>query len=80
MQIGQRVGDLGDDLEFDTESAEVRTTWRFDCSTRVVFESEWEMPGKIPGAIKDLATKGWMERNTRNIVADFKTLAEEDED
>ncbi len=45
-------------------------------ATRVVFESEWEMPGKIPGAIKDLATKGWMERNTRNIVADFKTLAE----
>ena len=45
-------------------------------ATRVVFESEWEMPGKMPGAIKDLATKGWMERNTRNIVADFKTLAE----
>ena len=45
-------------------------------ATRVVFESDWTMPGKIPGAIKDMATKGWMERNTRNIVADFKALAE----
>ena len=45
-------------------------------ATRVVFESEWEMPGKIPGFIKDMASKGWMERNTRNILADFKAMAE----
>ena len=45
-------------------------------ATRVVFESEWEMPGKVPGFIKDFMGKGWVERNTRNMLADFKTLAE----
>ena len=45
-------------------------------ATRVVFESNWEMPGKIPGFIKDMANKGWMERTTRNTLADFKAMAE----
>ena len=45
-------------------------------ATRVVFESDFEMPGKIPGFLKDMASTGWMERTTRNTLADFKTLAE----
>jgi uncharacterized membrane protein len=45
-------------------------------ATRCVFESDFEMPGKIPGFIKDMTSKGWMERNTHNILADFKALAE----
>ena len=45
-------------------------------ATRVVMESDWEMPGKVPGFIKDFVGKGWVERNTRNVLADFKALAE----
>ena len=45
-------------------------------ATRVVMESDYEMPGKLPGFIKDLVSKGWVERNTRNILADFKAMAE----
>lgn len=45
-------------------------------ATRVVMESDWEMPGKVPDFIKDFVGKGWVERNTRNVLADFKALAE----
>ena len=45
-------------------------------ATNVVFESDFEMPGKLPGFIKDLMGKGWMERNMHNILADFKALTE----
>ena len=45
-------------------------------ATRVVIDSDWEMPGHIPGFIKNLMTKSWVERNTRQILADFKALAE----
>ena len=34
------------------------------------------MPGHLPGFIKDLVTKGWVERNTHQMLADFKALAE----
>ncbi len=45
-------------------------------ATRCVFESDWDMPGKVPGFIKDMLNKGWMERNMHNILADFKAMAE----
>jgi len=45
-------------------------------ATRVVIDSDWEMPGHIPGFIKNLMTKSWVERNTRQMLADFKALAE----
>ena len=45
-------------------------------ATRVVMESDWAMPGKVPGFITDFVGKGWVERNTRNVLADFKALAE----
>jgi len=45
-------------------------------ATNIVMESDYEMPGKIPGFIKNLMTKGWMERQGRQILADFKALAE----
>ena len=48
----------------------------FSDATNVVVESDYEMPGKIPGFIKDLMTKGWMERQGREMLADFKALAE----
>ncbi len=34
------------------------------------------MPGKVPGFIKDLISKGWMERSSRQMLEDFKALAE----
>ena len=45
-------------------------------ATRLAFDSDWEMPGKLPGFIKDLVNKGWAERNMRQAFADFKALAE----
>ena len=45
-------------------------------ATNVVVESDYELPGKLPGFIKDLLATGWMERNHRQILADFKALAE----
>ena len=45
-------------------------------ATRLVVESDYEMPGKLPGFIKDMMSKGWAERNMNNMLADFKALAE----
>jgi uncharacterized membrane protein len=45
-------------------------------ATRVVIDSDWDLPGKLPGFIKDLASKGWVERNTHQMLLDFKALAE----
>lgn len=45
-------------------------------STRVVVDSDYEMPGKLPGFIEDLASNGWVERQTHQMLADFKALAE----
>jgi len=45
-------------------------------ATRLVFDSDWEMPGHLPGFIKDLVNKGWADRNTHQMLADFKALAE----
>jgi hypothetical protein len=39
-------------------------------------ESDYEMPGKLPGFIKDMVSKGWMERQEQQMLADFKALAE----
>jgi hypothetical protein len=30
----------------------------------------------LPGFLKDIASKGWVERNTHQMLADFKALAE----
>jgi hypothetical protein len=45
-------------------------------ATNFVVESDWEMPGKVPGFIKDMVSKGWVERNFRNSMADCKALVE----
>ena len=45
-------------------------------ATRVVVESDYEMPGKLPGFVKDLMSKSWVERQTHQMLADFKALAE----
>ena len=45
-------------------------------ATNLVFESDYEMPGKLPGFMKDMVSKGWGERNWRNTLEDFKALVE----
>jgi uncharacterized protein YndB with AHSA1/START domain len=45
-------------------------------ATRFVFDQEYDMPGKLPGFLKDLMTKGWAERQMHQMLADFKALAE----
>ena len=45
-------------------------------ATRFVIDTDYELPGKLPGFLKDLAAKGWVERNTHQMLMDFKALAE----
>ena len=45
-------------------------------ATTCVVEAEYEMPGRMPGFVKDIMNKAWFERQTRNMLADFKAIAE----
>jgi carbon monoxide dehydrogenase subunit G len=45
-------------------------------ATRVVVESDYEMPGHIPGVLKSFMTKSFFERQMRHMLGDFKTFAE----
>ena len=45
-------------------------------ATNCVVEADYEMPGKMPGFVKDIMNKCWFERQTRNMLADFKAIAE----
>jgi len=45
-------------------------------ATRVIVESEYEMPGHLPGFIKNLVNKSWVERHMHQMLQDFKALAE----
>jgi uncharacterized protein YndB with AHSA1/START domain len=45
-------------------------------ATRVVVESDYEMPGHLPGFVKTLMTKSFFERQSRHMLGDFKAMAE----
>ena len=45
-------------------------------ATRLVVEGDYEMPRMLPGFVKDLMKKGWMDRQLTQMVGDFKALAE----
>jgi uncharacterized membrane protein len=45
-------------------------------ATRLTVESDYEMPRMLPGFIKDLVKKGWMNRRMDHMLEDFKALAE----
>ncbi len=45
-------------------------------ATLLSIDSDYEMPGHLPGFIKELMTKRWMERNVHHMLEDFKTFAE----
>ena len=54
-------------------------TWRAEPegdATRLILESDYDLPGPLPGAIKNLMTKGWMEGNVHKILADIKAFTE----
>ena len=62
-----------------TDQGPMDTFYRFEAegdTTRLIVESDWEMPDYIPGFIKNLMSKNWIERNVRQILGDFKALAE----
>jgi uncharacterized membrane protein len=44
--------------------------------TLVTMESDYEMPRHLPKFIQDLMSKHWMERQVRQMLEDFKALAE----
>ncbi len=45
-------------------------------ATRVIMEADYEMPGYIPGFLKNLMTKSYFERQTRHMLQDAKAMAE----
>jgi uncharacterized protein YndB with AHSA1/START domain len=54
-------------------------TWRAERegdATRLILESDYELPGHIPGFVKNLMTKGWMEGNVHKILVDIKAFTE----
>jgi uncharacterized membrane protein len=62
-----------------TDEAHQDSLFRFEPegdATRVIVETEYEMPGYIPGFLKGVFTKSFFERQTRHMLHDFKALAE----
>jgi hypothetical protein len=60
-----------------TDTGPMDTFLRFEPdgdATRLILDSDWEMPGKLPGFIKDLVTKGWAAEHPP-VLADFGALA-----
>jgi hypothetical protein len=54
-------------------------TWRAapeGDATRLILESDYDMPGTVPGFIKGLVTKGWMEGNVHRMLTDIKAFTE----
>jgi len=45
-------------------------------ATRMIVEADYDIPGYIPGFLKNLMTKSFFERQTRHMLQDFKALAE----
>ena len=62
-----------------SDDGPVDTVVRFepeDGATNLIVESDYEMPRMLPGFMKDLVKKGWMDRRMDNMLGDFKALAE----
>ena len=45
-------------------------------ATRVSLESDFEVPVRLPGFVKDIVRRRFSERYTREVLADLKALAE----
>ena len=65
--------------EHTDDQGSMDTFFRFEPegdATRVILESDYEMPGHIPGMLKSLMTKSFFERQMRHMLGDFKAMAE----
>ena len=65
--------------EHTDDQGSMDTFFRFEPegdATRVILESDYEMPGHIPGFLKSLMTKSFFERQMRHMLGDFKAMAE----
>ncbi len=65
--------------EHTDDQGSMDTFFRFEPegdATRLIVESDYEMPGHIPGFLKNLMTKSFFERQMRHMLGDFKALAE----
>jgi uncharacterized protein YndB with AHSA1/START domain len=65
--------------EHTDDQGPMDTFFRFEPegdATRVIVESDYEMPGHIPGPLKRLMTKSFFERQSRHMLGDFKAMAE----
>ena len=54
-------------------------TWRLEPegeTTNLILESEYDIPGPLPGALKNLMNKAWMEGSVRKMLLDIKAFAE----
>ncbi len=64
-----------------SDQGPVDTYFRFESdgdATRLAVECDYDMPGRLPRFIKDLLPTGRMEQGFRQVLADFKALAEAD--
>jgi carbon monoxide dehydrogenase subunit G len=62
-----------------TDQGPQDTYYRFESegdATRLIVESDYEIPGYIPGFLKNLMSKTFFERQGRHMFEDFKALAE----
>jgi uncharacterized membrane protein len=62
-----------------TDEGPQDTYYRFEPegdATRLIVESDYEIPGYIPGFLKNLMSKAFFERQGRHMFEDFKALAE----
>ena len=62
-----------------TDQGPMDSFYRFERdgdATRMVVESDYELPAHIPGFLKNLLTKNWIDRNMRHMLEEFKALAE----
>jgi len=65
--------------EHTDDQGTMDTFFRFEPEgdgTHVIVESDYEMPGHIPGFLKSLMTKSFFERQMHHFLGDFKALAE----
>ena len=65
--------------ERTTDMGPMDTYLRFEpegAGTLVTLESDYEMPAHLPGFVKDLMSRAWIERQTRQMLQDLKALAE----
>jgi uncharacterized membrane protein len=62
-----------------TDDWSMDTFFRFEPegdATRLIVEADYDMPGHIPGFLKNLMTKSFFERQMRHMLGDFKALVE----